>query len=218
MFNFNNAFNSMGNAIGRSVGNSVGNAMNKAVTNTVNNTVNNAMNNAMNGNGMGAQSQTFTFNQLPQNVNDLRALPEAAMTSPHAVAALTVLALCRYGDSVQDCIDMLNFLKGPQPLSPYEIQFLRDRLVGKEYKPFSYLGGTSPQNNYTPAQPYTITVSAGPYAYQDPNYANLDIRSSGADSVRQVKMRKKPSTGNWFLWEQFLLSDIRTPVAQDPWA
>lgn len=162
--------------------------------------------------------KTFTFSKLPQNVEELKALPEASMSDPFATAALTVVALCRYGESVQDCIDMLNYLKGPQPLSPFEIQFLRDRLVGKTYKPFSFIKGSSPQNSYTPTQPYTIEVSAGVYAYQEQNYAKLDIVSSGADSPRQVKLREKPSTGQWFLWEQFLLSDIRIPVEQDPWA
>lgn len=165
-----------------------------------------------------SNKKTFTFNTLPQNVEQLKALPEASMSDPFATAALTVAALCRYGESVQDCIDMLNYLKGPQPLSPFEIQFLRDRLVGKTYKPFSFFKGSSPQNNYTPSQPFTIEISAGVYAYQEQNYAKLDIVSSGADSPRQVKLREKPSTNQWFLWEQFLLSDIRIPVEQDPWA
>ena len=42
--------------------------------------------------------------------------------------------------------------------------------------------------------------------------------SGGADSARQIKLRTKPSTGQWFLWEQFLLADIRKPVSADPWA
>lgn len=49
-------------------------------------------------------------------------------------------------------------------------------------------------------------------------YLTLHIRSGGADSPRQIKLRQKPSTGQWFLWEQFLLSDIRPPVSADPWA
>ena len=34
----------------------------------------------------------------------------------------------------------------------------------------------------------------------------------------QIKLRHKPSTDQWFLWEQFLFSDIRPPVGADPWA
>lgn len=34
----------------------------------------------------------------------------------------------------------------------------------------------------------------------------------------QIKLRSRPSTGQRFLWEQFLLSDIRPPVGSAPWA
>ena len=65
-----------------------------------------------------------------------------------------------------------------------------------------------------------MTVFENPYsrdALAD-GYLTLHVRSGGADSPRQIRLRKKPSTGQWFLWEQFLLSDIRVPVAADPWA
>lgn len=163
-------------------------------------------------------SMTFTFPALPKSAAELKALPEAALTSPFAVAALTVAALCCYEENKDACIEMLNFLKGPQPLSAYDLQFLRDRLTGKGYKPFSFFEGSSPANGYKPSVPYTITVSDNPYSYGDANYATLWIKSSGADSARQVKLRKKASAGQWFLWDQMLLSDIRNPAEEDPWA
>ena len=48
-------------------------------------------------------------------------------------------------------------------------------------------------------------------------YAKLFVRSSGEDSPRQIDLRRK-GDGRWFLWEQFLLSDIRIPANEDPWA
>lgn len=163
-------------------------------------------------------SKTVTLNSLPKNLNELKTLKEAALTCPFEVAVLTVAALCRYCDSPQDSIDMLNYLRGPRPLTPYDVQFLRDRLRGKPYKPISFLGGTSPENGYTPSVPYSVTVLEDPYARQEENYIKLFIRTSGADAPRLIKMRTKPSTGQWFLWEQYLLPDIRIPVEQDPWA
>ena len=47
---------------------------------------------------------------------------------------------------------------------------------------------------------------------------NLYVVCSGADSPRPLKLRMKPSTGQWFLWEQQLLAGIRIPKAADPWA
>ena len=49
-------------------------------------------------------------------------------------------------------------------------------------------------------------------------YLTLWLSSGGADSPRQVRLRTKPSTGQWFLVEQMLMVGIRTPVSQDPWA
>ena len=162
--------------------------------------------------------ETFVFTALPESVEQLKALPEAALTDPFQAAALTVCALCAYAAEPAIGIDMLNFLKGPQPLSPMEQQFLKDRFMdGKYYIPFSYFNGATPENDYTPAQPFTLRVTAGPYAWQNEGYAKLELRSGGADSPRPITLRRK-GDGHWFLWEQMLLAGIRQPKSSDPWA
>jgi len=113
---------------------------------------------------------------------------------------------------------MLDFLKGPEPLNPYEKQFLRDRLRDKEYKPFSFFEGANVDNDYTPTLPLTIVVSETPYSFREDNWSTLYIKSGGADSPRPIKFRRKPSTGQWFVNEIQCLSDIRTPKSSDPWA
>ena len=162
-------------------------------------------------------NKTFTFNSLPKNVQELQRLPEAKLDSPYATVALTILALTRYEESPEDCIEMLNFLKGPEEVSTYEKQFLRDRLQGKYYKTFSFFKGTRPDNNYTPTKPYTITVSSNSYSFNDDGWATLYVQSSGADNPRPMKLRKKPSTGEWFLNDIQCLADIRLPANQDKW-
>ena len=129
-----------------------------------------------------------------------------------------MLVLLNYADDVNATIEMLNFLKGPEPMNPYQIQFLKDRLVGKEYVVRSFFEGSSPQNNYIPTEPLKITVFDNPYSYPEAGWATLHMNSTGADSPRQIKCRLKPSTNQWFLVENLALSDIRTPVAADPWA
>ena len=114
---------------------------------------------------------------------------------------------------------MLDKLKNPaEPVSVYEKQFLRDRLGGKDYKPFSFFDGTNPQNGYTPSEPYKISLRTIQEVLPGDDRATVWLHSSGADSDRQISLRKKPSTGEWFMVEQFLLSDIRIPVSEDPWA
>ena len=48
-------------------------------------------------NTLGIGGRTYTFESLPQNLDQLKALPEASLTDPYAVAALTLAALTRYG-------------------------------------------------------------------------------------------------------------------------
>jgi len=163
-----------------------------------------------------AKTQDVTFTKLPENLEELKAMPQASLEDPFEVAALTVAILCRYEKSVDDCIEMLNFIKGPQPLSAYDIQFLKERLVGKFYVPRSFFEGTSPQNNYQPSEPLTVKVFDNPYSYVNEGYVTLRIKSSGADSPRAIQLRQKGS--QWFLWQNQLLPDIRKPVAEDPWA
>ncbi len=160
------------------------------------------------------ESKVFTYEKLPKNVAELQSCGELA--SPFATAALTILALAQYVENKDESIAMLNYLKGPQSLSEYELQFLRDRFRGKNYIVNSYFEGSSPQNNYEPAIPYRIRVTDNPHSYDQEGYVKLFIHSSGADSPRPIVLRKKGE--QWFLWEQMLLSDIRTPAAQDPWA
>ena len=162
--------------------------------------------------------QTVVFERLPQTLSELQAMPEADFSSPFLTAALTVAVMCRYETSPQDCVEMMNYLRGPRPLSVYEQQFMRDRLGGKAYVPRSYFDGASPQNDYTPAKPYAVTVFADPYSYTNEGYARLNIRSAGADSPRQVMLRAAKGGTLWYLWENHLMPDIRIPASQDPWA
>ncbi len=108
-------------------------------------------------------AKSFTFEKLPVCREDLQAYCGLDLSDPYQTAALSCAALCCWGTDREAAIDMLNALKGPQPLSNYEMQFIRDRLSGKEYKPRSYFEGTSPENGYTIPMPARITVSDNPY-------------------------------------------------------
>lgn len=164
----------------------------------------------------GNKTQRIVFNTLPDTFEQFCALPQAKMETPFDTAAMTVLAFCFYPENKELSLRMLDFLKGPQPLSPMDKQFIRDRFMDKDYVPRSYFDGATPENNYLPAEPYTITVSSNPYSYQNEGYATLYITSGGADSPRSVQMRLAKD-GKWYLWEQFILVDIRKPESMNPW-
>ena len=163
-------------------------------------------------------SESFTFSSIPSNLSELQALSEAKLDSAFKTTALTLLVLCRYKDNPDDTFAMLDFLKGPENLSTYEKQFIKERLYEKEYIPASYFDGATPQNNYTPSLPLTISVYENPYSFDNENWATLWVKSGGGDNMRSIKLRRKPSTGQWFLNDIQCLSDIRKPAEEDPWA
>jgi len=164
-----------------------------------------------------ASEETFTFAALPESLAEMKALPEATLASPFATAALTVCALCVYAADKSIGTEMLNFLRGPRPLSNHDISFLNDRFSDGHHVPFSYFKGAVPANNYTPDTPFTITVTSGPYSDANEGYKKLYIKSGGADSPREIVLRKL-GDGRWMLWDQFLLVSIRKPKSDDPWA
>ena len=183
-----------------------------AVSGAVSNAVSGAVNEAA------KKRETFTFTTIPRSVEELKALHESDLSTPFKTCALTMLVLLNYTNDVNATIEMLNFLKGPDPVNEYQKQFLRDRLQGKDYVVRSFFEGSSPQNNYIPTEPLKITVYDNPYSYPEAGWATLHMDSTGADSPRQIKCRLKPSTNQWFMVENLALSDIRTPAAADPWA
>jgi len=168
--------------------------------------------------GGGNATYAVVLHDLRVNLAQLQSMPEASLKEPQNTAALTIAALCIYPIDKNASLEMLSFLQGPRELTPYDKQFIQDRFRDKDYVPRSYFEGATPNNNYEPSVPYTITLFENPYSRSQEGYLTLHVNSGGADSPRQIKLRLKPSTGQWFLWEQFLLSDIRKPVSADPWA
>ncbi len=187
----------------------------REVSQGINKTVNNAAQSVAKGR---IYTETFTFASLPTNIAELQALPESSLDSAFKTTALTLAVLCNYEHNPDATIEMLNFLKGPGEVSGFEKQFIKEHLGSEGYKARSFFEGATPQNSYKPNVPYKITVIENPYSFDNENWATLYVQSGGADNPRPIKLRKKPSTGQWFLVEIQCLADIRVPVEEDPWA
>ena len=190
------------NAIKKSVNTAVTQGFNKA-TSAVSNLEN--------------KKEKIVFRNLPSTFEEFTSLPQAALSTPFDTAAMTVLAFCYYPQNKDLALQMVNYLRGPRPVSGGDISFIADRFRDSDYVPRSYFEGSTPANDYTPAEPYTIVVSENPYSYQNEGYATLYITSGGADSPRSVQLRKAKD-GKWYLWEQFILVGIRQPESANPWA
>ena len=168
-------------------------------------------------NSGGNRTEEVVFDRLPETLEEFKAMPQAALSTPFQTAAMTVLAFCFYPQNPQLSLDMVNYLRGPRPLSGYDQSFIKDRFRDSDYVPRSYFEGATPQNDYLPQEPYRVRVSENPYSYQNQGYATLYIRSGGADSPRSVQLRLAKD-GKWYLWEQFILVGIRQPESRNPWA
>lgn len=221
-----NLLKKAGNQVSNAATQAVHNAGNQ-VSNAANSALRKAENSVINAGKKAAKEvmrdkEKFKFEELPKTAEEFKALDCLNFKNPFAVAALCIVALCRFPEDKDACYDMMNILKGPQPLSERDKGFINDRFMnGKNYVPFSYFKDAEPENNYTPSKPYTIVIKEGEYSKQNFNegYYKLFIQSGGADAERYVVLRRKNSTEEWFIWEfESLLADIRIPKEADPWA
>ena len=159
----------------------------------------------------------MTVSSVPTTSEEFSALPQNDLSKPENTCVMFLLALALYLKDSDAGVAALNTLRGPRPLSNYDIQFLRDRLCGKSYLPLAYFGGATPANNYVPSTPLTLEVIA--YSrpkYIEEVYLRLFLKTAGADSPRPIKLRQKGDF--WYLWEySSILSGIRIPSEADAW-
>ena len=160
----------------------------------------------------------ITLNRLPETLEEFQAMPQRTLETPEQTCALFLCALELYIKNKDDGIAAMNLLRGPRPMNGYDTQFLRDRLRDKKYLPKAYFNGATVANNYTPQVPYVLDVLDDPRPQDiEEGYIRVYLKTAGADSPRPMKLRRKGNT--WCLWEySSILSGIRIPAADDPWA
>ena len=159
----------------------------------------------------------ITVSSVPTTSEEFSALPQNDISKPENTRAMFLLALALYLKDSDAGVAALNTLRGPRPLSNYDIQFLRDRLRGKSYLPLAYFDGATPANNYVPSTPLTLEVIADSRPQDiEEGYLRLFLKTTGADSPRPIKLRQKGDS--WYLWEySSILSGIRIPSEADAW-
>lgn len=160
--------------------------------------------------------EKFTFSRLPDCVQDLEELQEMGLlyfNDPYFSAALELACLCEYTKDADNGLAMLEYLNGPEELTEFEKNFTAKKLNGMEYKPFSYFEGASPENNYTPTEPYTVTISGDKYTWAVEERVKVFVYSSGATARRAINVRHEASDDHWYVYEHGLLGDMEIPVA-----
>ena len=192
---------------------------------------------------------TFTFKTLPQTLGELKQFdmsdPE---TGGYLLTCLAILIYDIYvpqdgeltsnpskNATLEEVYKMQQYLCNYDPdsnaatnyhnrLEPVPTkQFVHDRLAYNEkyrYTINSYKNGATPENEYTPASPVSITVTEYVYDLGEarigyPKLQRFNFNSSGADSARFLDAFYDTVNKRWFVYSntwKFLLEAVRDPV------
>ncbi len=169
--------------------------------------------------------KTLTVEKQPQSVEEFLSLREKIGYNPEGGAVMFLLALKTYVENPQLGKQFLVLSVAKNRLVPGDFykgyalnrndMYLADRLEKYPYVPYSYISGTTPENNYQASEPFTYTIifqdnSGDP---QTDKYVKIFIVSSGADTARPVTLEKN-NKGLWKVSEfSSLVVGVRPPVS-----
>lgn len=169
-------------------------------------------------NAVATKTYPVKLSPLPKSVDDLK---QYDLTKPENTVALTIAALCMYPTDKEVCYAMLDYLMGPEDLSQHDRYFIRDRFMNDvDYIPRSYFKGATPENDYQGEEGnIEVLELAHTRDIEKDGYLTFWVRSGGADNPREIRVRTKPSTGEWFV-NMFagLLLGVKTPKSRNKWA
>ena len=158
----------------------------------------------------------ITFSKMLTSAADLQQLD---LTDQYQSVCAIVFALAAYEDSPTSSKEMLEYINGPEDVSEYDIDFIKNQIEQYPYVMRSYFDGTSPQKDYE-IKNISISVYNDNQSIEE-GYARFWLESSGADNKRSVMLRLKASTEQWFLFSDTykgLMAGIRKPASEDKWA
>ncbi len=174
---------------------------------------------------------TYTFDKLPTTLDELKKFSlkskiegdfDYGMFAPMAA---TILALHAYGTDKEEAYKMLDYVYGPnQTFSNLDKQFVQTQFATAANKVLQncYFGGATPENGYTPDEPFTITLEEGPYFIKasngKPERHMSFVYFAGADSERYMDVFKS-SGGTWYGYDsnyKHLLASVKEPTGTAP--
>ncbi len=161
---------------------------------------------------------TVSFDILPNSLSEISTLVNAGLTKPEKTCALFMCAVNMLAQNLNEGLQAIDLLKGPQPLSAHDKAWFKDRISDKKHLAMAYFNGSTPENNYTPTKPYTLTFTEDPRPQDcEAGYISLQIKTPAFDSPRYLKLRQKDE--NWYIWDvNSIMMGVRTPKQDDPWA
>ena len=121
--------------------------------------------------------------KIPENLQEFETLA-AKGRQPERICALFLCALALFDRDKDAGTAAMDILRGPRPMTPYDCQFLRDRLRGKAYLPLAYFEGATPENGYRPQAPYPFSgrpvgIVKGERKYLKTEFINAALDATG---------------------------------------
>jgi hypothetical protein len=168
---------------------------------------------------------TYTFKKLPGNLEELQTIPLDTMFGPMAAG---IAAVASYQPGVYNMqtydkcpqLAMFDYLNGPGfdiPNVQKQNMFITMRTTLEGYggpaqgSPFMYFEGATPENGYTPNEPFSFMLVHGPYqvpATQSigtgqmlPERQMILISFAGDDSQRYCDVYQSKVDNNWYIFD-----------------
>lgn len=171
----------------------------------------------------GNQIITVSVERFPSTIEDFVELRNELAVTPEGGAAVFVVAMNMHVDDPELGIQAFTIAldrdqlqeasdgyKGFKPGFRY-MNLIRSELKQKPYIAPSYFIGTSPSSGYRlPSPPYEIEVHTNPHSDISENEKKYFVRSTGADSVRPIYL-KKNNRGIWKVTNESLILGVRPP-------
>jgi len=173
----------------------------------------------------------YTFSSLPENAEELA---QYSADTPYKAMAILAAAFRTWTPEdhsvCEQMLDLLTDTRVKKPdseenykFSEYKVwtDFLTARMQQNTKYRFignAYFDGAAPDNDYTPSEPFSITMRESTYpptpaTETTPELTQVLIKIAGDDSERNAKFYQDDE-GNWRIWStdwQGLLSDVQTP-------
>ena len=173
----------------------------------------------------------YVFQRFPENANELRQVNRTGAEGKYLVLPLMIAAFRTWTpQNPETCYDMMKVLMNSPtagsmaPFNNFTKDFVRARMMQNnkwQYIANAYLEGSTPQNGYTPNQPFAITVREYVYAPQTStiygralSVEKVVIEFPGADTERSLSVYQDPADGQWYAFSDTyggLLVDVKTP-------
>lgn len=120
--------------------------------------------------------------KMPESLPELKAhISEGRQ--PERICALFLCALALFDRDKDAGTDAMDILRVPRPMTPYDCQFLCDRLRGKAYLPLAYFEGATPENGYRPQASYPFSGRPVGIIKRERKYLKMEFANMALDAT-----------------------------------